>query len=100
MLYDHFREHGCSTLKESIVIHILDDSNENVDYQIRTDKELFWTKLLNTAYPFGLNDKIKNYGIISANKNKNEKLLPYSAIKIIPPRKNRGLRKKKKEKKP
>lgn len=73
LLYNHYREHGLSELTKAFTIHILDDSTENANHQIRTDKELFWIKLLNTAYPFGLNDKIKYYGIISSNNPKKDK---------------------------
>lgn len=43
--------------------------SENNDKNILLHKELFWIKLLNTAFPFGLNDNIKGYGNISEINN-------------------------------
>ena len=61
-LYQHFR--NCSSDK-TISFSILDNLPENADKSILNEKEMFWIKLLNTAYPFGNNDNIRSYGNIS-----------------------------------
>lgn len=96
LLYEHYRNHGLQTFQNVFHLHILDDSTENSNNKIRTDKELYWIKLLKTAFPFGLNDKIKNFGIISTGFPKNILNSPYTDIKIEPPKKNRGNRKTRK----
>ena len=77
-LYTHFRrqDHSCNDMGIQIV--------ENVDSSVDiTERELFWINILNTAYPFGLNDNIKGYGNISegvlpSNVGKN----PYFSIQV------------------
>lgn len=96
-LYDHFRSHNLTIYNKNIFsVNILDDDNDNKCHNIRTDKELYWIKLLNTGYPFGLNDKIKHFGLISKNYNKNQTYNPFFTLKITPPKKNRGRRTKSK----
>ena len=66
-LYKHFRN-GNHNLDIDFKIQILYQSTIDDPIARRTDlfdKELLWTKLLNTAYPFGCNDNIKGYGNIS-----------------------------------
>lgn len=59
-LYEQF--HNC---KSTPKFTVLDALEENSDKNKLFSKELFWIKLLNTAYPFGLNDNIKGYGNVS-----------------------------------
>jgi hypothetical protein len=69
----HIRNQNLHTL---IVSHFSQADHSLSDFSIKIlevvresdpifDRELFWIKLLNTTYPFGLNDNIKGYGIIS-----------------------------------
>lgn len=95
LLYSHFAK--CQRNEEKrYSIHILDDHDDNISTRIRLEKELFWIKLLNTAFPIGLNDKIKGFGNISGNKTNllESKNQPYFALKIHAPAKNRGKRNK------
>ncbi|MCP3682021.1 MAG: hypothetical protein GY861_04955, partial [bacterium] len=47
--------------------------------------ELFWIQALVTGFPFGLNDKIKGYGIISQGLDPMQhKLHPYFCLKMPP----------------
>lgn len=59
-LVQHFNKHDHSV--NDFSVKILEHVDEN---EVITDRELFWVKTLNTAYPFGLNDNIKNYGTVS-----------------------------------
>ncbi|MCP4653358.1 MAG: GIY-YIG nuclease family protein [Candidatus Omnitrophica bacterium] len=65
----HFREINHSI--DDFRVMIAEVVNGNNSLQTR---ELFWIKLLNTAYPFGLNDNIASYGNIS------EGITPFNRI--------------------
>lgn len=56
----HFNDNGHTI--EDFSVKIVEHVDQN---DLITDRELFWIKTLNTAYPFGLNDNIKNYGTVS-----------------------------------
>lgn len=71
------------------------DNIESENTKIRREKELFWIKMMRTAYPMGLNDHILGYGNISINSNpfilnKN----PYEGFRITIKNKKHGTRKK------
>ena len=61
--YQHFNGTGHS--KDSFSVSILEVVG--TDKSKLLDRENFWIRILNTAYPFGLNDKIQGYGIISTD---------------------------------
>ena len=45
------------------ILQVLPKSGDKAkDRKIRREAELFWTKQMNTAYPFGLNKKIAGIG--------------------------------------
>lgn len=69
----HIRKRNLHTL---IVGYFSQNDHDLKDFSIKIlevvrdsdpifDRELFWIKLLNTTYPFGLNDNVKGYGIVS-----------------------------------
>lgn len=82
LLVNHFSTNNHNA--EDMEFQILDSiSEENTEKRIRTDKELFWIKLLNTAYPLGLNDQIKGYGNITDHISPFKKAAhPYWRIKL------------------
>lgn len=62
-LYDHFLESSCDP--ENIKFHIL-DHNINFTTNERENSEDYYIRLMNSAYPFGLNQKVKYFGNIDA----------------------------------
>ena len=48
--------------KHSFNIDILDHATNKTELR---NKEIIWIKTLHTAFPYGLNDQIQGYGIIS-----------------------------------
>lgn len=58
-LYRHFcsENHTVADLKIMLL-----ESISSKDKQVLQNKELKWIKVLNTGYPYGLNDKIKGFG--------------------------------------
>ncbi len=80
-LVEHFNQpgHSCDDLFVQILEVITEDDSKNY----RESRECFWIKALVTAYPFGLNDKIKGYGNISNELDPiNSKCHPYFAVKM------------------
>ncbi len=88
-LKDRVLEHRRSVLNGKLVTylamhfwevdHNIDDLQVLIAEVVSTEsslqkRELFWIKLLNTAYPFGLNDNIAAYGNIS------EGITPFNRI--------------------
>ena len=67
-LVQHFSSNGhCTTDITVQIIEKLETSNTEKETKANLEsRELFWIKALNTAYPFGLNDRIKGYGDISS----------------------------------
>ncbi len=51
----HFTEHGINAMKVRI-LEVVAGSNSDL-----LEAEDFWIRALNTAYPLGLNDRLKNY---------------------------------------
>ena len=88
-LYEHFKS-TCNNA--NITVTILDSLTSNTEKRVLIDKELFWIKLLNTAYPFGLNDNIKGYGNISdiSNPLDYRNNHPYYNLRIIKQRIRNG----------
>ncbi len=80
-LVKHFnqQDHSSGDLSVQIIEVIMED----VSKSYRENRELFWIKTLVTAFPFGLNDKINDYGNISNDLNplisRNH---PYFAMKM------------------
>jgi hypothetical protein len=64
----HFASTDHSVRDFSIQIAETADKNHSI-----VGRELFWIKLLNTAYPYGLNDSIHGYGNVSEGLNPLEK---------------------------
>jgi hypothetical protein len=81
----HFASGDHSVSDFSIQIVETVDKNHNI-----VEREVFWIKLLNTAYPYGLNDSIHGYGNVSEGSNPLEKAnQPYfSAPSAFRKRKN------------
>ena len=68
-IYQHINNHGHDFSKIKIqIIDILDP--ELCDAHDLDLLENFWIDTLDTAYPFGLNDRIKGVGNISKNQHK------------------------------
>ena len=88
----HFRESG--HVANGFSVTILDDIDVG-NKQDRLAKELYWINLLQTAFPFGLNDQIKEYGNISNIDNplrfRNN---PYNGFQIKRYNKHHGQRTK------
>ena len=92
LMAKHFK--NPNTACRDFTIEILDNIDSQ-DNKIRRDKELFWIRMLQTAFPMGLNDNIQGYGNISLNpnpfiQNKN----PYSGFRISLRNRNHGKRNK------
>lgn len=81
-LVQHYNSEGHSYLDLSF--KILDSyQSENSTKNIRMEKENFWIRLLNTAYPMGLNDQIKGYGNINESVSSLDKVShPYWSFEI------------------
>lgn len=86
-LVKHFNANGHSL--DDLEILILENLDQTCGKQERLKKENFWIRSLVSAFPFGLNDKIDKYGIVSNGISPlNHKNHPYFSIKI--PRKPRN----------
>ena len=89
-LVTHFSE-CAGKLRVSILAVIHEDGNkcllQNLEYQ--------WIKTLNCAFPFGLNEHIKGYGIatdiVDPSLYKNS---PYLCYPVFRPKRKRGIRKR------
>ena len=69
-IYKHFCNNNHT--QEDMMIQILYQSNftnKNEITQDLSNMELTWTKILNTAYPFGCNDQVKGYGNRTEEQN-------------------------------
>ena len=85
---------------EDMRIFVLDEITETTEHvatKLR-NAELTWIKILNSAYPFGLNQQIKQYGNIGDwDIDKSTNIYhPYFTIKIPGTTRKRGVRKRKK----
>lgn len=90
ILYDHFYRGSC--LPQNLKFFILEIC-EQTDTIHRETREDFFIRLFNSAYPFGLNQKIKNFGNIQGNSN-NLKLAshPYFNLQIVRYKRSHGCR--------
>ncbi len=94
LLVSHFNQAGHSI--NDMTIRVLEKLNENDARLSKTklkaklhEAEDFWIRLLVTAYPFGLNDKIKGYGLATDICDPTiQKSAPYFCMPI--PRRKRG----------
>ncbi len=90
LLVTHFNSTGHSheNMQICVLEQIVDDDKKRCKSKL-IQAEDFWIRTFVTAYPFGLNDKIKNYGcatnIFDPTSFKNA---PYFDAKL--PRRNRG----------
>lgn len=92
-LVGHFNDglHGISDIEVTIIEKLPD----NTSTAQRREKEDFWIRTLNSAFPFGFNDKIDGYGLISKGMTPlNHKNSPYFSIKLPAKKKSRGKRKR------
>ena len=66
-LVKHFNQtdHNIEDLSICVINTINNNKDSNTYKAHLRNMELVWIRLLNTAYPFGLNDSIKGYGNIS-----------------------------------
>ena len=69
-IYKHFRndEHNVDNMTVQIIYRSKSIQTNDINNDLR-DKELLWIKILNTAYPLGCNENIKNYGNILEETN-------------------------------
>ncbi|MCP4490897.1 MAG: GIY-YIG nuclease family protein [Gammaproteobacteria bacterium] len=108
-LKDRILEHRRSVLKKGagtfLSKHFSNDQHSHSDIMVQIvqtvdatdslhERELYWIQLLNTAYPFGLNDNISGYGNISEDVDPlHKKNHPYFCIKAkLRKRKNKNKR--------
>ncbi|MCP4978369.1 MAG: hypothetical protein GY931_19660 [Maribacter sp.] len=92
-LVRHFSQENHSIMDMKFAI--LEKLDDKASDAYRLEREDFWIKAMVTAYPFGMNDKIKGYGIISKGVDPmSSRKHPYFCIKfparVIP----RGKRKR------
>ena len=69
-LYNHFSTDNHTS--EDMQIQIIYKTDKLSKDEITEDllsQELLWTKILNTAYPFGCNDSIRGYGNVTEEHN-------------------------------
>ncbi len=94
-LISHFNsnDHSVNDLCVQIIESL--DISQNL-----VERENFWIRFLNTAFPFGLNDNITGYGNISDGLDPLQKAThPYFAIPVVSAKKRpSGTRKKRKSK--
>ena len=97
-LYDHFISNNHTS--EDMLIQIIYKTDKMTKEDIQQDlleHELLWTKILNTAYPFGCNDSIKGYGNISEEQNYERKRNhPYFTYPCPRKPRSHGIRKRNK----
>ena len=64
-LCEHFNQEGHCF--DDIIIRIIDKVDDSVENkkELLLEKELYWINILNSAFPLGLNDNIKNTGNVS-----------------------------------
>ena len=92
-LVKHFHKPGHSELDMRFMV--LEKVNSNNTQEL-LDREDFWIKSLGTAHPFGLNDKIKGYGLISGDKDPRDfRNHPYFCVEL-PATRPKRIRKTKK----
>ncbi len=90
----HFRDMDHSI--EDFWVLIAEVVNGENSLQVR---ELFWIKLLNTVYPFGLNDNIASYGNISEGINPFNRIRhPYFSLPFALRKRSKFQRKHRKSK--
>lgn len=91
-LYSHFLSADHS--QDNVKFQILEILPVNADAKLLIEKERFWIETLVTAFPFGLNDNINKYGIISSGECNpfNSNNHPYFQVKL--PRRYRSRGKK------
>ncbi len=94
-LYKHFQLPGHSIDNLTIqILEVIPTSNQNIHATL-LESELHWLKVLNTSCPYGLNDSIKGYGLISSGLNpclSNKH--PYFTIPLHRPYRSHGNRKR------
>jgi hypothetical protein len=90
VFYEHFYRGNCRS--ENLKFFILEVC-EQTDTVYRETREDFFIRLFNSAYPFGLNQKIKNFGSIH-NNNNNLRLAshPYYNLQIARKQRSHGCR--------
>ena len=80
-LVEHFNSPDHSI--NDLAIQVLQVLEAGTDTQTRLSQEDMWIRALNTSFPFGLNDKIKGYGVISSGLNPVEKQNhPYFSLAV------------------
>ena len=93
-LVRHFNSPGHSI--NDVSIKILEKFNNSHDIKnTLLQYELLWIKVLNTAFPFGMNDKISGYGCATEIINPSTKGAdPYFTFKIPRKKRSHGARKR------
>ena len=96
-LYDHFNKPEVGHKQMTVqILHLSENTNAQECKAELLEMEYKWIKILNTAFPFGLNDSIQRYGNISDNNvnpidNKNQ---PYLVAPIKRKKRSHGIRKR------
>lgn len=62
------------------------------------DCEKFWTLIINSAHPYGLNDRVEGYGFATINGNNAKRKIPYFQEKVTRYHRSHGARKNKPKK--
>lgn len=95
-LYEHYNNdrhnHNNLTLQ---ILYQSDITNEEESKADLLSKEHIWIKILNTAFPYGLNDSLKGYGNISESTNPiDNRYQPYFTMPVKRRIRSHGKRKR------
>ncbi len=89
LIGQHFADHGINAMKVRI-LEVVTGSNSDL-----LDAEDFWIRALNTAYPLGLNDRLKKLGkLTECNSCVEYKCSPFLSIRGPRRPRTRGTKKK------
>ena len=92
-MVQHFNSTVCNI--KHLEVTILEHCKKDTLTAERINREDFWIRALVTAFPFGLNDKIKGYGLISKGVNPlSHKNTPYFCMKFPSTKKFHGKRRR------
>jgi len=94
-LYKHYKNSNCDP--KNLNLQIICKLPEPWDQKLADEKEVYFIRLLNTAYPIGFNTDIRGYGFINQKITQtNKKVQPYFNFRIIRKPRKRTTNKNKK----